>query len=95
MFFPTDGSAFDMLARFIDNEYVDPADMWIRGVAASLGIVKEKPFRPDAAKRATLDRAARVAFAMSHALDFGPGGASMARPSRFSTRLGNLATSRK
>jgi hypothetical protein len=27
MLFPTDGSAFDMLARFIDSEYVDPADM--------------------------------------------------------------------
>ncbi len=40
------GTAFDMLARFIDHEYVDPADMWMRGIAASLGIVKGKPSRP-------------------------------------------------
>jgi hypothetical protein len=74
MLFPTDGSAFDMLARFIDDEYVDPADMWMRGVAASFGIVKGKPFQPDAGMRATLDHAARVAFGMSRAVDFGSGG---------------------
>jgi hypothetical protein len=33
--------------------------MWMRGVAASLGIVKGKPFAPDASLRATLDRAAQ------------------------------------
>jgi hypothetical protein len=26
MLYPTDGSAFDMLARFIEHEYVDPQD---------------------------------------------------------------------
>jgi hypothetical protein len=46
MLFPTDGTAFDMLARFIDHEYVDPADMWMRGIAASFGIVKGKAFAP-------------------------------------------------
>jgi hypothetical protein len=75
MLFPTDGAAFDMLARFIDHEYVDPADMWMRGIAASLGIVKGKPFAPDTGLRATLDRAARVAFGMSRAVDYGPGAA--------------------
>jgi hypothetical protein len=74
MLFPTDGAAFDMLARFIDHEYVDPSDMWMRGVAASLGIVKGKAFAPDAGLRATLDRAARVAFGMSRAVEYGPGG---------------------
>jgi hypothetical protein len=63
-----------MLARFIDHEYVDPADMWMRGIAASLGIVKGKTFAPDPGLRATLDRAARVAFGMSRAIDYGPGG---------------------
>ena len=76
MLFPTDGSAFDMLARFIDSEYVDPADMWMRGVAASLGIVKGKAFAPDTALRATLDRAAHVAFGMSRIVANGPGGFS-------------------
>jgi hypothetical protein len=46
MLFPTDGSAIDMLSRFIDHEYVDPADMWMRGVAATLGIVKGSPLHP-------------------------------------------------
>ena len=32
MLYPTDGSAFDMLARFIEHEYVDPADMEMRGM---------------------------------------------------------------
>ena len=41
-------TAFDMLSRFIEHEYVDPADMYMRGMAAELGIVKGKPFAPDA-----------------------------------------------
>ena len=48
MLYPQDGAAFDMLSRFIDHEYVDPADMYMRGVAATLGIVKGQPFAPDA-----------------------------------------------
>lgn len=75
MLFPTDGTAFDMLARFIDHEYVDPADMWMRGIAASLGIVKGKAFTPDPALRSTLDRAAQAAFGISRAVDYGPGAA--------------------
>jgi hypothetical protein len=38
MLYPEDGTAFDMLARFIDHEYVDPAHMYMRGMAAELGI---------------------------------------------------------
>jgi hypothetical protein len=44
MLYPQDGTAFDMLSRFINHEYVDPADMYMRGVAAELGIVKGQPF---------------------------------------------------
>ena len=33
-------------ARFIEHEYVDPADMYMRGMAAALGIVKGQPLRP-------------------------------------------------
>jgi hypothetical protein len=57
MLYPQDGTAFDMLARFIEHEYVDPADLYMRGVAAQLGIVKGQPFAPDAEARALLDRA--------------------------------------
>jgi hypothetical protein len=82
MLFARDGTAFDMLARFIDSEYVDPADMWMRGVAASLGIVKGKAFGPDTALRATLDRAARVAFGISRVAANGPGGFTKWYPDR-------------
>ena len=46
MLYPSDGSAFDMLNRFIQHEYADPADMEMRGMLAALGIEKGKPFNP-------------------------------------------------
>src|SRR5207244_8641718 len=52
------------LKRFIDPEYVDPADMDMRGMLAAIGIVKDQPFAPDAHKRELLDKAARTAAAM-------------------------------
>jgi hypothetical protein len=66
MLYPQDGTAFDMLSRFIDHEYVDPADMYMRGMAAELGIVKGKPFTPNASARTLLDKAARTATRMGH-----------------------------
>ncbi|WP_114239924.1 DUF1254 domain-containing protein [Dyella sp. C9] len=70
MLYPRDGSAFDMLARYIDHEYVDPQDMEMRGVLATLGIVKGQPFKPDDHLRQILDRGARRAVEMSRALAF-------------------------
>jgi len=61
MLFPRDSSAFDMLARFIDSEYVDPADMDMRGMLAAIGIIKGQRFAPDLHTRMILDRAARCA----------------------------------
>ena len=72
MLYATDGSAFDMLARFIAHEHVDPADMEMRGMAASLGIVKGKKFQPDARTREILDRAARTASRIGHAIAYEP-----------------------
>ncbi len=72
MLYPQDGSAFDMLARFIEHEYVDSADMEMRGAAAALGIVKGKPFAPDARARVLLDNAARTATRMGHVLAYTP-----------------------
>jgi len=72
MLYPQNGAAFDMLSRFIDHEYVDPADMYMRGMAAELGIVKGKPFAPDAATRALLDKAARTATRMGHVMAYTP-----------------------
>jgi hypothetical protein len=72
MLYPTDGSAYDMLDRFIQNEYVDPADMEMRGMAAALGIVKGKPFKSDERTREILDKAAKTAARMGHAISYEP-----------------------
>jgi hypothetical protein len=65
MLFPHDGSYFDMLARFIEDETVDPTDMDWRGMMAAIGIQKGKPFQPTAHQRELLDKAAKTAFNMS------------------------------
>lgn len=70
MLYPQDGAAFDMLARFIDHEYVDPVDLEMRGVAAALGIVKGQPFKPDEKQRALFDKAARTASRIGHVLAY-------------------------
>jgi hypothetical protein len=72
MLYPSDGSAFDMLARFIEHEYVDPADMEMRGMLAALGIEKGKPFKPDAHTRNILDNAAKTAYRIGHAIAYEP-----------------------
>lgn len=72
MLHPHDGRAFDMLWRYIDTEYVDPADMDMRGMVAALGIVKGQPFSPDAKARALLDKAARTATRMGHVMTYTP-----------------------
>src|SRR5271154_5813896 len=72
MLYPQDGTAFDMLSRFIEHEYVDPADMYMRGMAAEIGIVKGKPFAPDASARALLDKAARAAARSAHVMAYAP-----------------------
>jgi hypothetical protein len=65
MLFPTDGSYFDMLARFVADETVDPADMDWRGMMAAIGLQKGKAFEPSAHQRELLDKAAKTAFKMS------------------------------
>jgi len=70
MIYPMDGTAFDMLSRFVDHEYVDTTDMEMRGTLAGFGIVKGQPFAPDAATRALLDKAARTASRMGHAIGY-------------------------
>jgi len=39
MLFGEDGTYFDMLPQFINDEYVDPANMDMRNMLASIGIV--------------------------------------------------------
>jgi hypothetical protein len=64
------GAAFDQLKRLVDTEGEHLADPDGRGQLAALGIVKGQPFTPDAATRATLDRAARTAYKTSRAIGF-------------------------
>jgi hypothetical protein len=70
MLYPRDGRAFDLLKRFIDHEYVDPANLEMRGMLAAIGIIKDQPFLPDAHARAILDQAARRASEMGHYFAF-------------------------
>ncbi len=72
MLYPQDGNAFNMLSRFIDHEFVDPTDMEMRGVLASIGIIQGKPFAPDAPTFDLLDKAARTASRMGHAIAYQP-----------------------
>jgi hypothetical protein len=72
MLYPNDGSAFDMLSRFIDSEYYDPADADMRGMLASIGIIKGQPFKPDAHTREILDKAAKTAFRIGRAVSYDP-----------------------
>lgn len=65
MLFPQDGTYFDMLARFVDEETVDTSDMDWRGMMAAIGIEKGKPFQPTTRQRELLDQAAKTAFKMS------------------------------
>jgi hypothetical protein len=60
--FKRDLRYFESLAAFINHEAVAPEDMAMRGMAASLGIVKGQPFRPDAKMKAMLNVAGDVAF---------------------------------
>src|SRR5262245_32168856 len=72
MLYPQDGSAFDMLDRFLQHEYADPADMEMRGMLAALGMHKGKPFTPDPRTRDLLDKGAKTAFRMAHAIIYEP-----------------------
>lgn len=72
MLYPQDGDAFALLARFLDEEYVDPADREMRGMAAAIGIAKSRPFAPDARAGALLDRAARTATRIGHVIAYTP-----------------------
>ncbi|WP_225802977.1 DUF1254 domain-containing protein [Streptomyces sp. NK15101] len=62
MMYPTDFSYWTKLKEFVDYEPVSAIDPELRGVLASIGIVKGEPFAPNALQRQQLDRA----------LDFAP-----------------------
>jgi hypothetical protein len=72
MMYPRDARFYDLLAKFIESEPVEATDLYLRGMMATLGIVKGKPFKPDARTRQILDKAAAVAPRMAGALAVTP-----------------------
>jgi len=57
MMYPADFSYWQKLKAFVDYEPVEAIAPEVRGILASIGIVKGTPFNPDAATREALTRA--------------------------------------
>ena len=66
----SDGSAFNQLKALVDGESDNLAGPDWLGMLASIGIVKGKPFTPDAHTRTILDRAAKTGYKMSRVIGF-------------------------
>src|SRR5689334_2674816 len=49
--FPRDSAFFDNLAAFFNEETATPEEQYMRGMAATIGIVKGQPFEPDGPTR--------------------------------------------
>lgn len=57
MMYPTDATFYDKLKAFVDYEPIEAISLEARGVLASIGIVKGRPFEPTEEQRALLERA--------------------------------------
>jgi hypothetical protein len=66
----SDGSVFDQLKRLVDREGDNLAGPDWLGMLAAIGILKGKPFAPDAHTREILDRAAKTAYKTSRVVGF-------------------------
>jgi hypothetical protein len=69
---PSDASFFDMLNENVQAEPADSYDRELAGQFAAIGIVKGKPFNPDARMRKIMTDAAGVGNATSRALNWRP-----------------------
>ena len=61
MMYPTDFSFWTKLKEFIDYEPVSAFDPETRGILASIGILKSKPFKPTPKQKELLEKAVTVA----------------------------------
>lgn len=61
MMYPTDFSYWKKLKAFVDYEPVESIPPEVRGILASIGIIKGQPFAPDAAAKAALTKAVEIA----------------------------------
>lgn len=69
---PTDAAAFDRLAGILDYEPAEPEHFYLRGLAASLGLVQGRPFAPEADLRRLLDAGATVGDKIAGVTSYGP-----------------------
>ncbi len=65
-----DFTFYEELAHVLDKEPIDFIDAELRGIFASIGLQKGKPFNPDPATRKTLTEAVAVANATARAIAF-------------------------
>jgi len=73
MMYPTDFSYWEKLKKYIDYEPVGAFPMEVRGMLASLGIVKGQPFKPSAAAKTAMTAAVELAPKMIYANRIAPG----------------------
>jgi hypothetical protein len=66
----SDGRAFDQLKKLIDSEGATLASADGLGMLASVGVIKDLPFTPDARTREILDQGARTGYRMSRVIGF-------------------------
>jgi hypothetical protein len=69
---PNDFSYFEMINDLVQREPADALDPEIMGSLAAIGIVKGKPFKPDARMKAILTEAAAVGTATGRVLNWHP-----------------------
>ena len=61
MMYPTDFTYWEKLKNFVDYEPVEAINPELRGVLASIGIVKDMPFKPNQRQRELLVKAVKMA----------------------------------
>src|SRR5271165_4918125 len=69
---PNDASYFETINELVQEEPADAMDLEVMGSLAAIGIVKGKPFAPDARMRGILNDAVATANATARALVFNP-----------------------
>jgi hypothetical protein len=69
---PNDFSFYEDLNKLIQKEPIDALDPETRGLVASIGIVKGKPFKPDARMKKLLTEAVAIGNATARAILFQP-----------------------
>lgn len=70
--FANDFAFFEQLNAVVQYEPIDSLDPMTRGLYASIGIVKDKPFKPDARMKKLLTEAVAIGNATARAITFYP-----------------------